>query len=308
MGYEKFYGIKERPFTITPDPKFFYPDEQHMTALAKVKDAVDGSKGLAVIIGDIGVGKTFLSRKLLDMLTDEEDKYEASLFIVIHHEITATWMLKSIAKSLGVSTPVEDKTGLISQICRKITEIDSQGKKAIVLVDEAHMFQNRGIYEELRGLLNVEVERRKLLNIALFGPPELDKFMALDPPLVSRIGLKLTLQTFTVDSIAGYVKHRLKIACCEKDIFTDDVFPIMHKFSRGIPRLINGICENALLEGFMQNKEVIDVKIIEQVSVDLGLNQSTQEVKDKIDEVAPEQKTKKPDEASQERKRRISFL
>ena len=271
MSYEQFYGLKEQPFAITPDPRFFYESEQHMGALIRMQHAIDSAKGLTVVIGDIGLGKTFLSRKLLDQLQIEENKYEAALLIIIHHEISAGWLLKKIGVQLGIENPAEDKTTLISQLCRKLIEIDEANKKAIILIDEAHMLQTQDIYEELRGLLNVEASSHKLLNIILFGPPELEKYLALDPPLVSRIGLKFTLKPLDEASTKGYIIHRIKVAGSEKEIFTDSAMQAVFTHSKGIPRLINAISDNALLEGFLEKKETLDATVIDGVAIDLGL-------------------------------------
>lgn len=271
MSYEQFYGLKEQPFAITPDPRYFYESDQHMGALIRIQHAIDAAKGLTVLIGDIGLGKTFLSRKILDKLQSEEGKYEVALLIVIHHEITAAWLLKKIALQLGVESAAEDKSMLVSQICRQLIQIDEAGKRAVILIDEAHMLQTQEIYEELRGLLNVDGGSHKLLNIVLFGPPELEKFMQLDPPLVSRIGLKFTLKPLDEKSTEGYIHHRLKVAGAAKDIFSAAACKAVFKFTKGIPRIINATCDNCLLEGFIQKKEKIEPAMVEQVAVDLGL-------------------------------------
>jgi type II secretory pathway predicted ATPase ExeA len=242
-----------------------------MGALIRIQHSIDSAKGLTVVIGDIGLGKTFLSRKILDRLHVEDSKYEAALLIIIHHEISSGWMLKKIALQLGVDSPADDKSTLVSQICRQLIGIDEAGKKAIILVDEAHMFQTKEIYEELRGLLNIESGNHKLLNIVLFGPPELEKFMELDPPLVSRVGIKITLKPLDEHSADGYILHRLKVSGTTKEIFTPEARKMVYKYSRGIPRLINALSDNALLEGFIQRKQNIGVEIIDQVAGDLGI-------------------------------------
>lgn len=307
MSYEQFYGLTERPFSISPDPKFFYESKQHIHALLKIKDAVDSSKGLSVIIGDAGLGKTFLSRKLLDKFQDEEAKYDASLFIVIHHEITVGWLLKTIAIQLGVEAPVEDKSGLISQICRRLLEIDQESKKAVIIIDEAHMLQTKAIYEELRGLLNVEYENHKLLNIILFGPADLDQYMSLDLPLVSRIGLKITLKPLEENEIKGYIQQRLKVVGCTNEIFENTAYKIIYDYSRGIPRLINTVCENSLLEGFLNKETVISSATVERAAQDLGLNK--QEIPKEISEkLAKEAEKVEVKEAKKEKKSRISYV
>ena len=278
MSYEEFYGLKEEPFAITPDPKYFYESEQHMGALIRVQHAIDSSKGLCVVIGDMGLGKTFISRKILEKLQAEEGKYEVSLLIVIHHEITAAWLLKRIALSLGIEFPGEDKSTLITQICRQLIAIDDAGKKTVLLIDEAHMLQLKEIYEELRGLLNVEARNHKLLNIILFGPPELQDYLQLDPPLVSRIGLKFVLKPLDIKATAGYISHRLRVSGAEKDIFSPEACEAVYKASRGVPRLINTISDNSLLEGFLQKKAAIDPSVVAAVAETLGIK-NTEETK-----------------------------
>ncbi len=271
MSYEQYFGLREQPFAITPDPKFFYESDQHMGALIRIQHAIDTAKGLTIVIGDMGLGKTFISRKLLDKLQSEDGRYEAALLIVIHHEISAAWLLKKIAVQLGVEAPAEDKSTLISQICKKLIELDEAGKRAVILVDEAHMLQTQEIYEELRGLLNVEGTSHKLLNIVLFGPPELERFMQLDPPLVSRIGLKFTLRPLDEKSTIGYIGHRLAVSGATREIITREACRSVFQYSRGTPRLINALCDNALLEALLQKKVLVEPALIDQVASDLGL-------------------------------------
>ena len=170
-----------------------------------------------------------------------------------------------------MENPADDKSMLISQICRQLIHIDEAGKKAVILIDEAHMLQTRDIYEELRGLLNVESSSHKLLNIVLFGPPELEQFMQMDPPLVSRIGLKVTLRPLDQNSTHGYINYRVKVAGGQREIFTTEACSMVFEYTRGIPRLINAVCDNALLEAFIQKKERIEADVVEQVSKELGL-------------------------------------
>lgn len=262
MSYEKHYGLIEEPFAITPDSKYFYESEHHVAALIHVQHAIDSSKGLCVVIGDMGLGKTFISRKILERLESEEGKYEVCLLIAIHSAVTVTWLLKSIARSLGIDFPGEDKADLITQIFRQLIAIDEAGKKTVILVDEAHMMQSKEIFSELRGLLNIEARNRKLLNIVLFGLPELEENLSLDAPLVSRIGLKYILKPLDERSTIGYIAHRLKVAGATKEIFTPEACQAVFQTSRGIPRLINTISDNSLLEGFLEKKDVINPEVV----------------------------------------------
>lgn len=304
MSYEPFYGFSERPFAITPDPRFFFESAQHSGALAKLIDSIDASKGLSVVIGEIGLGKTFISRKLVEHLQNNEEKFDASLFVIIHHEITVTWFLKAIAVHLGIENPPEQNSQIISLICQRLVQIDEEGKKAVLLMDEAHMLQEKGFYEELRGLLNVESENRKLFNVVLFGPPELDQLLALDPPLVMRIGLKVTLKPLNEQETAGYIAHRVGTAGCPREIFPADTSRVVYRYAQGVPRLINTICENALLEGFLDKVGVLTPQIIERAATDLGLH-APPEPKETAQE---DSERRLKEEQQKKKKNRISYI
>jgi len=271
MSYEQYYGLNEQPFAITPDPRFFFENEQHTGALIRIQHAIDASRGLTVVIGDMGLGKTFLSRKVYERLQSEEAKYDVSLLIIIHHEVSANWLLKKIATQVGVEFPGDENSVLISQICKRLLEINEDGKKAVIMIDEAHMLQSKEIYEELRGLLNVELQSHKLLNIVLFGPPELEGYMQQDPPLVSRIGMKLKLEPLDDKNTWGYINHRLEIAGAKKEIFTREACSSVWEATLGVPRLINTVSDNVLLEGYIEKKEQINPHMVEKVVENLGL-------------------------------------
>src|SRR5438067_11666258 len=167
-------------------------------------------KGLGILVGDIGAGKTTLARRLLDSLPEAE--YEAALLVIIHSGVTASWLLKRIALQLGVEAPSEDKLTLLSQLYQRLVKIYESGKKAVVLIDEAQMLSTKEIMEEFRGLLNLEVPERKLLSFVFFGLPEIDLNLKLDPPLAQRVALRYKLEPFNEESTEAYVKHRLRLA------------------------------------------------------------------------------------------------
>jgi type II secretory pathway predicted ATPase ExeA len=270
MSYESFYGLKEQAFSNAPDSRFYFESSQHSEAMVRMLHAVDTMKGLTVMVGDIGTGKTLLARKALEKL-EADSQYEATLLVIIHSEITAEWLLRKIALQLGVENPGENKGQIISQLYERLMQIYEQGKKAIVLIDEANMLQKREIFEEFRGLLNLEVPGRKLISIVLLGLPELEQYLALDPPLLQRVAVKFVLKSLTRETTELYIKHRLGVAGCTKSIFTEPAYQLTFDYTRGIPRLINTICDNAMLEGYLMKREMIDLDIIEQVAHDLGL-------------------------------------
>lgn len=270
MDYLEFYGLKEQPFTNSINNRFYYNSAQHCEALLRLKYAVNTMKGLAVLIGGVGTGKTTLARRMLDELNEEE--YESALLVIIHSSVTAEWLLKKIAMQLGVEDIPEDKVNLLSRVYHRLIEIHESGKKAVVLIDEAQMLNSREIMEEFRGLLNLEVPGGKLVSFVFFGLSELDDILSLDEPLKQRVAVKYRLKSFTLDTTEEYVKHRLHIAGCDCELFTREALEVVHLYSRGVPRLINTVCDNALLEGFLTKRPKVDRDIIEEVACDFGLN------------------------------------
>ncbi len=269
MDFLEFYKLKEQPFSNAVDNKFYYNSTQHAEALVRLKYAVDTMKGLAVLVGDIGTGKTTLARRMLDGL--DESRYEAALLVVLHSSVTADWLMRKIAIQLGVREVGNTKVEVLGQLYRKLLEIHESGLKAVVLMDEVQMLQSQEIMEEFRGLLNMEVPEGKLITLVFFGLPELEKLLALDEPLKQRIAVKCRLTAFDENITQEYIEHRLKVAGREDHVFSPDTIKPIHIYSNGIPRLINILCDNALLEGFLVKKEMIDKNIIESVAISIGL-------------------------------------
>ncbi len=271
MDYLEYYGLKEHPFTNVVDNKFYYSSPQYRDALIKLKYAVDTKKGLAVVIGDIGAGKTTLARRLLNEL--DEQRYEATLLVIIHSSVSSEWLLKKFAIQLGVPDMKESsKVDMLGQIYRRLLEINESGKTAVLLMDEVQMLKSREIMEEFRGLLNMEMPGGKMVNLVFFGLPDLEDVLALDEPLKQRVAMKIALRPLSADDTNDYIKHRLRIAGSTDEIFSAEAIREIRSYSTGRPRLINTICDNALLEGYLFKTKTIDASVIKAVAIDLGLN------------------------------------
>jgi general secretion pathway protein A len=269
VNYLDFYELSQEPFSNAPVSRFYYSSAQHAQALMRLTHAVSGMKGLAVLVGDIGAGKTTLARRMLDSLPEEE--YEAALLVIIHSGITASWLLRRIALQLGVESPAEEKLALLSQLYQRLVRIYEQGKKAVVLIDEAQMLASRELMEEFRGLLNLEVPERKLLSFVFFGLPELEESLRLDPPLAQRVALKYRLEPLSFEATEAYVRHRLRLAGAARMPFGQGALARIHVHSRGTPRVINTICDNALFEGFVARAREVDGRLVDRVARDLGI-------------------------------------
>ena len=271
MNYLDFYELSQEPFSNAPVSRFYYASAQHARALARLTHAVGSMKGLAVLVGDIGAGKTTLARRLLDSLP--EDEYEAALLVIVHSGITASWLLRRIAVQLGVEHPADEKLALLAQLYQRLVRIHESGRKAVVLIDEAQMLATRELMEEFRGLLNLEVPERKLLSFVFFGLPEIEDNLRLDPPLAQRVAIKYRLEPLGPDATEAYVRHRLRLAGAARVPFTPAAMARIHAHTRGTPRLINTLCDNALFEGFMSRARELDERHLDRVAGDLAFEQ-----------------------------------
>ncbi len=270
MSYLEFYSLKEHPFSISVDNRFYYNSSLHAEALVRLMHAAESRKGLAILLGDVGSGKTTVAQQMLDAL--DEKSYESALLIVIHASVTSQWLLRKIAMQLGVQTPAEDKTGLLSQLFQRLVQIYESGKKAVVLIDEAQMLRTKEVMEELRGVLNIEMDGQKLITFILFGLNDLDDCLALDEALRQRVAMRHHLLSFTQNITEDYIRYRLQVAGAKTDPFSKEALEAIHQYSGGIPRLINIICDNAMLEGFLRKRKKVEADMIKEVAQDLKLN------------------------------------
>lgn len=270
MDFLEFYNLKEHPFSNAIDSKFYFSSSLHSDALLRLRYSVDSMKGLAVVVGDVGTGKTTLARRLLDELDDE--KYEAALLIVLHTSVTSDWLMKKIAMQMGVENVADSKLEILSQLYKRLIEINESGLKAVILMDEVQMLKSKEIMEEFRGLLNMEVEGGNLLTLVMFGLPELEDILAWDMPLKQRIAIKYKMSGLDEDLTREYIVHRLQVAGCNEEIFTPESITSIHRYTSGVPRLINTICDNAILEGFFAKAKPIDKGIIESIAENLDLD------------------------------------
>lgn len=270
MSYIDYFKLTHEPFSNAPDARFYFDGAQHQRTLRKLRFAVDSNKGLGVVVGPIGNGKTTLARRLLDQLP--RSLYQSSLLIMVHSGVTPDWILTRIAAQMGVSEPQGDRLSLLRQLYDRLLEIETEGRRAVILIDEAQMLETRAVMEEFRGLLNLEIPGKKLLNIIFFGLPELEDNLRLDPPLAQRVAVRCSLAALTVSDTAAYIEHRLQVAGAEQTLFMSDAVQAVHHFSGGVPRLINTLCDNCLFEAFTLGLEQIDESLVLSVADSLGLN------------------------------------
>ncbi len=269
MNYLEYYGLQQEPFTNAPAIKFFYNSAQHSTALLRVMHAIEGMRGLALVLGQAGKGKTTLARRILEQLSPE--MYQSALLVVVHAAVEPEWFLKKIARQIGIEEIGEDKVELLAKVSERLFQIHREGRKTVVLIDEAQMLRSREILEEMRGLLNIEAAESKLITFILFGLPDLDEVLEIDPPLKQRVATRVRLENLSREGAAHYVRHRMRLAGSNQPTFAEGALDQIFLYTRGNPRLINTICDNALLEGFLLGREVVDRSLVDAVAQDLGL-------------------------------------
>lgn len=273
MDYLGYFGLQNEPFSNAPLARFYFESKQHTDALGRLRYAASSMKGLALLVGDIGHGKTTLARRMLDSLPESE--FEAAMLVIVHAGITPNWLLKRIATQLGVANVADDKLTILSQLYQRLLQIYQAGKKAVVLIDEAQMLASRELMEEFRGLLNLEVPERKLLSFVFFGLPDIERNLLLDPPLAQRVALRCHLKPLSADDTTAYINHRLRLAGSERPIFTPPTIQEVFRLTSGVPRLINTLCDNILLEMFFSGNKAPTVEIVSKVAQSLRIGDTT---------------------------------
>ena len=260
--YEEFYGLREKPFNKTPDPRFLYQSKKHAEALARLQLAAE-DQDIILLSGDIGCGKTTLSRALIDSF---DGRFHPLL--IINPRLSPTLLLRTVALRLGIEDAARHKHELLEEINAKLYELYEAGKRPVLIIDEAQLIPGKDAFEELRLLTNFQLDDRNLLALVLIGQSELRDRLAKKPyrALRQRIGLQYHLGPLDEEDCREYVLHRLRIAGRDTPLLADDAFSVLYHHSEGIPRRINVIAGNALLEGFGRGAETITAGIIESAA------------------------------------------
>ncbi|MFA5794417.1 MAG: AAA family ATPase [Candidatus Brocadiia bacterium] len=266
--YLEFWGLKEKPFENTPDPRFFYATPRHEEALTRMLYAVSEQKGAAMLSGEYGSGKTLLTRIVTNQLLGENDRYKIA--IIINPNIPADELLEEILYQLGksVAPGARRKSECIRQLNAALYENANAGSHTVIIIDEAQAIKDESTFEELRLLLNFQLNNRFLLTLLLFGQPELREKIGNVKQLEQRLAVRFHLSHLTEEETRNYVRYRCKVAGAEKELFSDEAHRMIYRGSEGIPRVINNICDMALVAG-MGGSDPVSGPIIQNVVKDL---------------------------------------
>lgn len=259
--YKEFYGLKENPFNITSDPAFFYSSAKHSEAFSHLIYGIQQRKGILVITGEIGTGKTTLCRTLLNNL----DKNTKTAFI-LYPNFSELQLLQLIVKDLGIVPGRQNKASLVDAINQFLLEETSQGHNVALIIDEAQNLKANQL-EQIRLLSNLETEKEKLLQIILVGQPELMDKLKLPTlrQINQRVMVRYHILPLEKAELHQYIEHRLKVAGANNNLhFTKDAVEEIYLYSSGTPRLVNIICDRALLAGFVVGAHTIDHNVIKR--------------------------------------------
>ncbi len=268
--YKSFYNLQRNPFEITPDPTFLFPTTRHNEALASLYYGVTSHRGFVVLTGEVGTGKTLILRSLLGLL----QRRDVAFALIFNPTLSPVEFLRYIAGDFGLPVAGKAKDELIHVLNGFLLQRHQKGLTTILVVDEAHHLSAE-VLEEIRLLTNLETSQQKLLQIVLAGQPELDQKLDSHElrQLKQRIALRCHLEPLSANETREYMNRRLRIAGAPAavEIFSAPAIEAVFRHSRGIPRLINTICENALLAGYAKHAATITSELIDGVARDLRL-------------------------------------
>ena len=284
--YKSFFNLQRNPFEITPDPAFMFPTQRHNEALAGLYYGVQRRKGFVVMTGEVGTGKTLVTRCLLELLNRQRVAYA----YVFNSLLSPEEFLRYVAGDLGISPRGKSKGELLLDLSTYLVGRYQRKLTTVLVVDEAHHLATE-VLEEIRLLTNLETADQKLLQILLIGQPELDR--KLDSielrQLKQRIAWRSHLNPLTQEETAGYIHRRMRIAGANShagSIFPTETIAAIYHHARGIPRLVNTVCENVLINAYAKQSHTVTPSMVEEAAYDLrlGIVSMAAEVEKKSDD------------------------
>lgn len=262
--YNEFFGFKESPFSIAPDPRYLYMTAQHRDALAHLVYGLNSEGGCILLTGEVGTGKTTICRCLLEQLPEQ-----ANVALLLNPKVSEIELLETICDELHISYPAADNSvkTYTDRIYDFLIESNRNNEKTVLIIDEAQNLDSK-VLEQLRLLTNLETDQRKLLQIIILGQPELLNILAKTEmrQLAQRITARFHLQPLTKNEVKAYVSHRLAVAGQNIQLFPENSIKLLYKLSNGVPRLINIISDRALLGAYVENQYAVNPGIIKKAA------------------------------------------
>ena len=274
MEHLQHFGLTQDPFSNESDLRLYFESPSHRDAQRRVERGLRQQKGLTLLTGEGGMGKTLLARRILDGL--EEEIFEATLLVMLPGAADAMGIFQRFARQLGAEEPARDRAGVLGQIYERLAIVREDGRHAVLIVDDAQVMTPQ-VFAELGGLLSLEYEDRRLMSMLFVGSPELDRQIQNDASLFPRVDVRVRIQPLDVQSASAYLMHRLRVARGGPELFSPATLDVLYKFGRGRPRLLNTLADNALFEAYLAGRYAIDPGDVERAAADLCLDRESPE-------------------------------
>jgi general secretion pathway protein A len=265
--YNAYFGFKEPPFSIAPDPRYLYMTDQHREALAHLVFGLNSEGGCILLTGEVGTGKTTVCRCLLEQIPEQ-----SNIALVFNPKITAMELLETICDELHIEYPEVDNSvkTYIDRINAFLLQANAAGQKTVLIIDEAQNMDST-VLEQLRLLTNLETNQRKLLQIIILGQPELLEILSRENmrQLAQRITARFHLNPLSRNELKAYLSHRLAVAGSNIQLFDEKTIKRLYQLSSGVPRIINIICDRALLGAYVENQPRVDIQTLNNAAVEV---------------------------------------
>jgi len=261
--YLEYWGLKKYPFENVPDPEFMYYSHEHKEALARLLYAVKRRKGAALLTGEIGSGKTLLSRVFIQQLTEKE--FEIGL--ITNPSLEPMDFLKEVLLQIGLNVRTNSKTELLNALNTRLLENMKKNKSTLLIVDEAQLVHTE-TFEEIRLLLNFQLNDQFLMTFVLIGQPELKDLIRGFKQLDQRIAIRYHLNPLNFEETAKYIAYRMEKAGLTNGLFTFEAVEEIYNYSKGVPRKVNNVCDLSLLIGFSMKEKAVGLDIVKKVIKD----------------------------------------
>jgi MSHA biogenesis protein MshM len=262
------FGLKQDPFQNEPDLRFYFDSLSHIEPYRRVERGLRQNKGLCVMTGECGTGKSLLSRRLLETL--EEEMFDAQFMLMMPGATDAKSVLSRYARMLGIEDSSLDRPALLAKIYEQHAIVREEGRHSVLIIDDAHLLSKEAL-AEIGGLLNLEYEDRRLVSLFLVGLPQLDVTLSHEASLGQRVDVRVLLGPLDKKDTTDYLMHRLSLAGGSPETIPAEAVCALYKFGRGRPRLLNTLADNALFEAYLANRTQLTPEDVERAAADLGV-------------------------------------